>query len=108
MTVYKGIGEKSNHADIPAAELPERVAQLMSTDEGRRLDPSVAGLRIGCSVGHRGGCVIGQVDSVRAAAHWVVIVSWVPQCGDQPTARVDDRGRRCQAFSLRALQVVAP
>jgi hypothetical protein len=91
---------------IPAEELPARVALLMRSSEGGRLDPSMVDLRIGSTVAHQDGRVIGQVDSVSAPSYWHAIVSWVPECGDQPSARTDVRGRRCQVFSLTGLKVV--
>ncbi len=107
MTVYLGTGQKRAEGSIPAEAVPGRIRDLMETDHGRRLHPSIAGLQIGSTVAHRDGRVIGQVDSVTASAYWHAIVSWVPPEGDQPTARTDARGRRAQVFSLDGLMVVA-
>ncbi len=106
MTVYIGVGKQTMRETVPAEELPERVARLMQTSEGDWMHPSIAALRIGSTVAHRDGRVIGQVDSVSAPVYWHAIVSWVPEHGDQPAARTDERGRRCQVFTLSALMVV--
>lgn len=74
------------------------------------LHPSSASIRVGSTVAYRDdtgngpGRVIGQVDSLGGGPDGWAIVSWPAQ--DQPHARTDGRGRRGQAFSLRALMLV--